>query len=204
MDEAGQLHEVAHLLRKVGSVVEVRVDGPSMFPALPPGSNVRIRCGGLDEIGPGDAVAFLAGGRRLTIHRLVEAPTGTPFVITRGDANIFCDPPIPTGDVVGRVVGRSQPTGEGCEAGSVEESWEPVPAPRRRSGFSGMLAGANARLTSGALRLHVRLAQAVSLASLALILPRAIVQRGRPRGRPPILGMLSLRRPPAGRSSEAH
>ena len=53
----------------------------------------------------------------------------------------------------------------------------------------------NARLTAAALTLHVRLAQGVALASLALILPRAIALSGRAPSWPPVMRMLSLDRP---------
>lgn len=179
------LGRVARLLRKVGSVVEVRVEGTSMEPSLPADVMVRIRCTGMKAMEPGDVVAFLAGGRRLTIHRLVLSKTRRPYVLTRGDANIFCDPPVPVGDVVGRVMARS----------SGDDAWGPVPDIGPRTGFFGAVATFNARLTAAALTLHVRLAQGVALASLALILPRAIALSGRAPSWPPVMRMLSLDRP---------
>ena len=101
--EGQALEAVASLWRKTGRQLRARFGGSSMRPALPPGTEVLLRCG---EVGaPGDVIAFLADGR-LVVHRIVaRAPDGS-WTLTRGDARVLPDVPILDPDaVLGRVAG---------------------------------------------------------------------------------------------------
>ena len=69
---------------------------------------------------PGDVIAFLAGSRVMA-HRIVYEGRRGParhFVITQGDGNWLCDPPVDRSTVVGRV-----------EAFSTGDDWQPIPGP---------------------------------------------------------------------------
>lgn len=114
--EGEALAAVASLWRKTGRELRARFGGSSMEPALPPGTEVVLRCG---ETGaPGDVIAFVADGR-LVVHRVVaQAPDGA-WTLTRGDARVLPDVPIRDREaVLGRVAGL-------WRAGSLEG----VPAP---------------------------------------------------------------------------
>lgn len=101
--EGQALEAVASLWRKTGRQLRARFGGSSMVPALPPGTEVLLRCG--ETGGTGDVIAFLADGR-LVVHRVVaRAPDGS-WTLTRGDARVLPDVPILGRDaVLGRVAG---------------------------------------------------------------------------------------------------
>jgi hypothetical protein len=101
--EGETLAAVASLWRKTGRELRARFGGSSMEPALPPGTEVVLRCG---ETGArGDVVAFLADGR-LVVHRVVARAADGSWTLTRGDARVLPDPPILDPEaVVGRVAG---------------------------------------------------------------------------------------------------
>jgi hypothetical protein len=101
--EGEGLAAVASLWRKTGRELRARFGGSSMLPALPPGTEVLLRCGETGAVG--DVIAFLADGR-LVVHRVVaRAPDGT-WTLTRGDARVLPDVPIRDGgSIVGRVAG---------------------------------------------------------------------------------------------------
>jgi hypothetical protein len=110
--EGETLAAVAALWRKTGRELRARFGGSSMEPALPPGTEVVLRCG---ETGaPGEVVAFLAGGR-LVLHRVVARAADGSWTLTRGDARVLPDVPIRDPDaIVGRVTGC-------LRAGTVED-----------------------------------------------------------------------------------
>jgi len=101
--EGEALVAVASLWRKTGRQLRARFGGSSMVPALPPGTEVLLRCG--EEGARGDVIAFLAEGR-LVVHRIVaRAPDGS-WTLTRGDARVLPDVPILDPDaILGRVAG---------------------------------------------------------------------------------------------------
>lgn len=114
--EGEGLAAVASLWRKTGRELHARFGGSSMEPALPPGTEVVLRCG--EAGGPGDVIAFVADGR-LVVHRVAARAEDGSWLLTRGDARVLPDAPIREPDaVLGRVVGI-------CRGASVE----PIPAP---------------------------------------------------------------------------
>jgi hypothetical protein len=93
------------LTQKGDAVIHSELRGSSMGAALPDGARIRIRTGGEDSWRCGEVIAFLAGSR-IMAHRIVyEGRRGLArrFVITQGDGNWFCDPPVNRATVVGRV-----------------------------------------------------------------------------------------------------
>ena len=101
--EGETLAAVASLWRKTGRELRARFGGSSMDPALPPGTEVVLRCG---ETGaPGEVIAFLADGR-LVVHRVVARAADGSWTLTRGDARVLPDAPILDPEaIVGRVAG---------------------------------------------------------------------------------------------------
>ena len=101
--EGEGLAAVASLWRKTGRELRARFGGSSMLPALPPGTEVLLRCG--ESGGPGDVIAFLADGR-LVVHRVVARAADGAWTLTRGDARVLPDVPIRDPEaVLGRVAG---------------------------------------------------------------------------------------------------
>lgn len=108
-------------LRRSSHEVETCVRGGSMGSALPEGSQVRIRFAG--EFSIGQVVAYVAEDR-IVAHRLVRTVSshGDLYLITRGDASVFCDSPIRVSAVMGVVAGFRD-----------REQWQAIaPKPRRR------------------------------------------------------------------------
>lgn len=101
--EGEGLAAVASLWRKTGRELRARFGGSSMEPALPPGTELLLRCG---ETGaPGEVIAFLADGR-LVVHRVVARAADGAWTLTRGDARVVPDVPIRDPEaVLGRVAG---------------------------------------------------------------------------------------------------
>jgi hypothetical protein len=101
--EGEGLAAVASLWRKTGRELRARFGGSSMEPAVPPGTELLLRCG---ETGaPGEVIAFLAGGR-LVVHRVVGRAADGTWTLTRGDARVLPDVPIRDPEaVLGRVAG---------------------------------------------------------------------------------------------------
>lgn len=91
------------LLREPGRQVESVVCGVSMGSAIPVGSRVRIRHCDEQAGMAGQVVAFLQGGR-IVIHRVIYTGThgaARDYVITRGDADWLCDPPVNVSQIAG-------------------------------------------------------------------------------------------------------
>lgn len=87
--------------------VDATVRGGSMAPLLRDGDRVRIARARLYL--PGDVVAFHAGDGRIVAHRLLgyRLHHGRLAGVTRGDAISQVDPPVPFGQLLGRVVSRA-------------------------------------------------------------------------------------------------
>jgi hypothetical protein len=97
--------------------------GSSMGAAIPDGARIRIRTGREDLWHLGTVIAFLAGSRVMA-HRIVyEGQRGLArqFVLTQGDGNWLCDPPVNRSTIVGEV-----------EAFLAGDEWRAVGAPRTR------------------------------------------------------------------------
>jgi hypothetical protein len=165
--EGQALEAVASLWRKTGRQLRARFGGSSMRPALPPGTEVLLRCG--EEGAPGDVIAFLAGGR-LVVHRIVaRAPDGS-WTLTCGDARVLPDVPILDPDaILGRVAGLWR----GASLEEVPAGRDSVPRRFVRGLFSAVLR-ASPRAGVAALRgLHMATRL---MRTLALVLGRRRVR----------------------------
>jgi signal peptidase I len=89
----------AESLRHSG-MLQIRVNGWSMLPAIYPGDVVLIRALNGHQVSPGDIVLFQRQGR-LFVHRVVRC--GGTTVLTRGDAMRAPDPLVSTNELLGRV-----------------------------------------------------------------------------------------------------
>jgi len=83
--------------------VEVRVVGDCMAPLLADGERVRVAAA--RAYWPGDVVVFRAADGRLLAHRLLgyRPYAGSFAFVTRGDACVVHDAPVPPAAVLGRV-----------------------------------------------------------------------------------------------------
>lgn len=85
--------------------VESEVRGPSMGRSLPDGTRIRIAPPTSGQpLQRGQVVAFL-GGSRVIVHRIAwsAGPEQGDHLITQGDGNWLCDPPIEARAVLGVV-----------------------------------------------------------------------------------------------------
>jgi hypothetical protein len=122
---AAELRDV-RILRALGErgrpAVESELRGASMGAAIPAGSRILIQpVGASPSLLPGRVVAFLAGSR-VMVHRVVHvgaSPAARGFVITQGDGNWLCDPPVALDHVAGAV-----------DRYFAEGEWREVPAAR--------------------------------------------------------------------------
>jgi hypothetical protein len=143
--EGEGLAAVASLWRKTGRELQARFGGSSMEPALPPGTQLLLRCGATGR--PGDVIAFLAAGR-LVVHRVVAAAPDGSWTLTRGDARALPDAPILDPEaILGRVVGVWR-----------ENAWQPVPAGKDSAAqrWAARAFGAALRVSPGAASVTLR------------------------------------------------
>jgi hypothetical protein len=109
------------LTRKNAAVIHSDLRGTSMGSAIPDGARIRIRSGPEEVWRRGQVIAFLAGSRVIA-HRIVHEghrANARNFVVTQGDGNWFCDPPVNRSTILGEV-----------EAFSAGGDWLDINAPR--------------------------------------------------------------------------
>jgi hypothetical protein len=107
------------------SPVESRLQGRSMGSALADGARIRIRPIREEELRRGQVIAFL-GGSRVMVHRIVHRgsnPGARPYLITQGDGNWLCDPPIRTDVVAGAVERYCSRRGGWTDVEPAQISW---------------------------------------------------------------------------------
>jgi len=94
----------AEVLLSSGSL-RLCVTGSSMLPAIWPGDTLVIERVASHDVREGD-IALFRRERRIFAHRVVgkNVDPGGGTILTRGDAMPQCDPPVPTSDLLGRVV----------------------------------------------------------------------------------------------------
>jgi hypothetical protein len=100
-----QLRAVAALWARSRREVSARFGGSSMEPTIPPGTEVLLACGRAPAVG--DVVAYVMGDQ-VVVHRL-EARARGGWLLTRGDAHVAPDLPVPARDVVATVVAVGDP-----------------------------------------------------------------------------------------------
>ena len=139
---------VARLLLNAQDVVEAIAHGTSMAPTIPSGATIRIQRVDPDSLRAGQVVAVIAENTLLT-HRVVARGNGrvaSGYVVTRGDGNTLCDPPLPVQAVLGAVTAYR--AGDWCEIG----------APIRRPGWRGLVTVVFDSAVRSALEVDVQLA----------------------------------------------
>ncbi len=101
-----RLAAVSAIWKRERREIVTRFGGTSMLPAIPPGAEVRVACGG--RVAPGDVAVVLSGGR-IVVHRVAARLERGGWILTRGDATAVPDLPVREADAVGRVdgVGRN-------------------------------------------------------------------------------------------------
>ena len=148
---ADALAKLRALSLKGEQVIHSQLSGGSMGEALPGDSRIRIRSDATESWRVGEVIAFLAGSR-VMVHRVVyEGRRGQAarFVLTQGDGNWLCDPPVNRATVVGRVDAFSRG----------DDDWQPV-GPRRMPG----LKRATAAMSLALMRLALEISPALSIA----------------------------------------
>jgi hypothetical protein len=120
--DSERLLALSRLLRKGSPEFEFFLQGKSMGPSLPDGSRIRVRLVADHQFTVGQVLTCVAQDR-VVAHRLVRSvKSGSKeYLITRGDATVCCDWPVPSASVLGIVIGF-------CTS----EVWEPVGLPRAR------------------------------------------------------------------------
>jgi len=154
--DAEGLLTAASLLGKAGRTIESTIAGRSMGDTLPPGTRVRVRCGVPPEPLAGHVVV-VAVHPVLFAHRVVgrgRGPRARGYVLTRGDAALLCDEPVPLDHLVGTI--------SECDAGS---GWGPLGAPPPRAGMRRLLAAAHRWAMLAALEIHIRVAHGFAVLS---------------------------------------
>jgi hypothetical protein len=117
----GDLARLRAVTGKTHVMIESQVQGASMGTAIPNGAHIRIRAGEGEGPRTGKVIAFLTGSR-VMVHRVVyEGRRGAArhFVLTQGDGNWLCDPPVERCCIVGEVQSLA------CEG-----EWRPIGAAR--------------------------------------------------------------------------
>jgi len=87
------------------NTVLLRVSGSSMRPALVDGDLVTVEPVNSHNVYAGDIILYQSLRDTALIHRIVrlEQRTNGRFIITRGDASVALDVPVPIHHVMGRV-----------------------------------------------------------------------------------------------------
>lgn len=123
---ADRLKGFADLLKRRNRVIECVVEGQSMGETLAQGSRIRLK---FSSSGPsrGQVIAALRDDAIVT-HRVVRtfnSGKSRGYVLTRGDASLIPDLPVPLDQVIGPVTevmkdGRWEPVGPQAESTAVE------------------------------------------------------------------------------------
>lgn len=90
---------VTQALKRRGRTI-VRVHGRSMYPMLRTGTRLEVQPTAYDELRPGDLVVYF-DGCGVICHRLIRKQDRLCYL--KGDTNLFADPPVVWGQVIGRV-----------------------------------------------------------------------------------------------------
>ena len=103
--DAGDVTMFRMLAARSGRPVESQLSGASMGGAIPGGCRIRITHRAGHEWRRGEVIAFVAGSR-VMVHRIVHVGrrgAARRFVLTQGDGNWLCDPPVEVGTIAGAV-----------------------------------------------------------------------------------------------------
>ena len=104
--------------------VTLRVSGSAMRPSLEDGDLVRIEPVNSHAVHAGDIILYQSLRDTALIHRVVrleQRPSGR-FIVTRGDASVSLDVPVPIHHVMGRVT-------------TIDRNGEQIEIPGKATGF---------------------------------------------------------------------
>jgi hypothetical protein len=179
-EDPSRILAVASRLRGPDRSLESTVEGLSMGRTLPPGSRIRIDFVERDGYEVGEVVAFVAGGQ-VVVHRVVYRGRAGPargYVLTRGDAPLAPDAPVPERSIIG-AVGAVQRDGR----------WEAVGGRPWQTRRARVVRALLLVWVAGVLRVSPRVAHALAFflhrSERALRGARARRRAGRPRGSAP-------------------
>ena len=85
-------------------VLKLRANGVSMLPTLWPGDLLTVESVRLEQVEPGEIVLYMRQGR-FFVHRIVSknCMQDEAFLVTRGDCMSENDPPVKSGELLGRI-----------------------------------------------------------------------------------------------------
>jgi hypothetical protein len=118
-----RLSALSSLLRKGSREFEFLLQGKSMGDVLPDGSRIRVRLTDNDDFTVGQVLIYVAKDR-MVVHRLLRSVKSgdNHYLITRGDAAVCCDLPVPASHVLG-IVQEFFTTGPWQPVGPPVERW---------------------------------------------------------------------------------
>ena len=105
-DQADFLELSQELLDR-GGLLRFQAHGRSMYPFIKNGDIILVEQRNGDSVGIGDIIFYRRSDDSLAAHRLIKI-TGTKdriFLFTKGDSLKYIDPPVTSGQVMGRVIG---------------------------------------------------------------------------------------------------
>ena len=101
-ENAAYFDNAGRVLAGADVSVDIPINGRSMGATLADGAMARVSLQAGGSCAGGDVVLFRQGGT-VVAHRVVRRTAG--YLMTRGDARIAPDPPVPLERVIGRVEG---------------------------------------------------------------------------------------------------
>ena len=143
-----RLLAISNLLRKGSREFDFLLHGKSMAPTLPDSSWIRVLPAEKGRFTVGQVLTY-ASKDRVMAHRLVRSMKSgsTEYLITRGDATVCCDWPVPATSVLGTVI-----------AFSTGGLWQPVGPPPERGLVFRSMAFLISNLVGNLLRVSPRIA----------------------------------------------
>jgi len=161
LQDAAQFGGALKRLAEAHCSIEIPITGHSMGEALPDGTLARVCLGDGASCRVGD-IAIFRQGTQLVAHRVLyqgRRGRAASHLITRGDARIAPDRPVPFARVLGRVTG-------------IVVAYESLPPPRRRTRRWPVRVLNATLLWTTVLLLHVSPALAVRSARLLTMVER--------------------------------
>jgi len=145
-----QLLSLRTLWSRSGNLIASRVEGNSMGATLPDGTQIHLRPEVASGITKGQVIAFVESNK-VFVHRVIRRTSRG--ILTRGDATLLCDRPVPFTAVIGVVT-------EYCEG----DSWRPVSSIATFNGRRRWKAIVAALLPTASLHVSLKLARWTALA----------------------------------------
>jgi hypothetical protein len=145
--------DVVSRLRGSDTVIECRLRGASMEPAIPRGATLRVSLGRVAPYRVGEVVAFVQDAG-ICVHRVAflgRSQRTKDYILTQGDACSYPDAPISTSRVLGPVTEFR-----------LEGDWVPMGDQDSRARSRSLLGRTLLKLIAGLMQLDIRLGQRVA------------------------------------------